>query len=180
MELGIGERIKPADPKEWGWQTESKQMGNCSCSQCGIWDRSKGWGFLWRGKLWTEVPAVPSVELGTEPADLNKWSCRPTPRATTAVLGGTVCLLKLSCPGLEREWDQEVDVETVELRTERKLTHSPQKWQETQRTQSVLGYKCLGFSLSYHPARWQKHEKFHYLKTKNSPQQKTPLTMLKY
>lgn len=31
--LETGGKIKPTDPKEWGQQTASKQMGNCSCHQ---------------------------------------------------------------------------------------------------------------------------------------------------
>lgn len=37
---GVGERIETRDPKEWGLQADSKQMGNCrlNCQQLPVWN----------------------------------------------------------------------------------------------------------------------------------------------
>lgn len=52
--LETGGKIKPTDPKEWGQQTASKQMGNCSCRQLfPVWN------------LGTEVRAGVSNKVGS-------------------------------------------------------------------------------------------------------------------
>lgn len=52
MELGTGKKIEPADPKQWGLQTDSKQMRSCSCHQ-----------------------QFPTWNLGKDSKQI--WNCRP-------------------------------------------------------------------------------------------------------
>ena len=65
-------------------------------------------------------------------------------------------ILKLTCPALGSQLDQKLDMKKVELRTERKSTHSPQKRKDRE-LEKFLGTKACASPCPYHLAMRQKH-----------------------